>query len=744
MKAKYWLFVLFLTAAIGPCPLRADDTMPSISPGKAGYRMKLSSLGAVPSFPVGLSEARQVSVFGNRAFVLTQGAIAIIDISDPANPVHTGGFSPGIQAFVTFASDGKNIYGVTAPNYSTDSELEIWDVTDGAHPAKRSSLWLGEKLFWSTIRVAGRLVFVEPLYEEGKEIKIIDVSDPSRPREMAEYSASGDSISSWAVSGDKLLVTSGGSLEVIDISIPASPKLLGSLNLASKSWSIEVVGNTAFVGCYEADGFEGRGFLAVVDVSDPKLPVQTAEVPGNFGSLKVANGRLYAIAGDKIQIFDLSNLASPSGVAQITGYGFWSIDIAENKVYGGNFEDGLNIFDVSVPSAPKRVGGVPAHSPGIEGNYRAIALSGSYAYVFNDEGGPREQESGLLVFDVRDPSQPQLAARLPTPQSNYVSALEASGNVLCYGDQKSLSLVDITDPKSPKISAELGFTGSIAMAGNLLHVASDFVFRIIDVANPSLPTVRGKLPIADSSGLTDIKVSGKYAFLASADGALRIVDIGNPSAPRLETAYKPSEGTRLQAPLAVSGNYVFISSWHARDDGSPDYTAIDVLDVSDPAHPVLVAIQPIRSHGRRMRIAGNRLYIHWQESHMPGASNYLNVFDISNPKEIFQVAEFHTFSYSAYRFRDFAANEQFVFLAGSAFEVTRAEFQPFLGISQNGGRIELNWPNVDPAFQLQQASSFASPAEWISTSLAPATIEGQNYLSLPIESGANFFRLKKR
>lgn len=259
-------------SAIGP-----EETNRSNGTEKAGYRMKLCPLGAVPSFPVGLSEAYQVSVFGNRAFVLTQGAIAIIDISDPANPVQTGGFSPGIQDFVAFASDGKNIYGVTAPNHFTDPELEIWDVTDGAHPAKRSALSLGSRFFLGTIQVAGRLVFVKPLYD-GNTIKIIDVSDPSRPRAMAEYSASGDTISGLAVSGDKLLVTSGGSLEVIGISTPASPKLLASLNLATKSWGIEVAGNTAFVGCYEADGFEGRSFLAVVDVSDPKRPVQTAKV----------------------------------------------------------------------------------------------------------------------------------------------------------------------------------------------------------------------------------------------------------------------------------------------------------------------------------------------------------------------------------------------------------------------------------------------------------------------------------
>lgn len=80
--------------------------------------MKLSSLGAWPSFPIGLSDARQVSVFGTRAFVLTGGAIAILDISDFANPVHTGGFNPGIQSFATFASDGKHIYGLTRMSLS--------------------------------------------------------------------------------------------------------------------------------------------------------------------------------------------------------------------------------------------------------------------------------------------------------------------------------------------------------------------------------------------------------------------------------------------------------------------------------------------------------------------------------------------------------------------------------------------------------------------------------------------------
>jgi hypothetical protein len=65
--------------------------------------------------------------------------------------------------------------------------------------------------------------------------------------------------------------------------------------------------------------------------------------------------------------------------------------------------------------------------------------------------------------------------------------------------------------------------------------------------------------------------------------------------------------------------------------------------------------------------------IHRHESWMPSEYDFLQVFDISKPREIFKAAEFgHYLWHFRGQFSDFAANEQSVYLVGHAFEVMRS------------------------------------------------------------------------
>ncbi|MFO0795377.1 MAG: hypothetical protein U0586_15100, partial [Candidatus Brocadiaceae bacterium] len=57
----------------------------------------------------------------------------------------------------------------------------------------------------------------------------------------------------------------GSGLQVIDVSKPSAPKLLGSSDTPGSAWGVAVVGKTAYVADWD------RG-LQIIDVSTPSAP----------------------------------------------------------------------------------------------------------------------------------------------------------------------------------------------------------------------------------------------------------------------------------------------------------------------------------------------------------------------------------------------------------------------------------------------------------------------------------------
>jgi hypothetical protein len=72
----------------------------------------------------------------------------------------------------------------------------------------------------------------------------------------------------------------------------------------------------------------------------------------------------------------------------------------------------------------------------------------------------------------------------------------------------------------------------------------------------------------------DVAVDGNFAFLGRDDGRLEVIDITNPASPVLVSAYDTPGSSRG---VAVDGDHAFVA----------DVTAFRIIDVSNPASPVL-------------------------------------------------------------------------------------------------------------------------------------------------------------
>jgi hypothetical protein len=84
---------------------------------------------------------------------------------------------------------------------------------------------------------------------------VIDVSNPSSPREVGAYDTPGSALG-VAVSGTYAYVADGSEgLRVIDVSNPSSPREVGFYDTPGDAWGVAVSGTYAYV----ADGERAFG-----------------------------------------------------------------------------------------------------------------------------------------------------------------------------------------------------------------------------------------------------------------------------------------------------------------------------------------------------------------------------------------------------------------------------------------------------------------------------------------------------
>ena len=162
-------------------------------------------------------------------------------------------------------------------------------------------------------------------------------------------------------------ISSKGALQIIDISNPTSPEIVGTINTNLKGRvRMTVWQNYVLV----ADGK-----LLIIDVSDPSAPAIVGELPESLEAYDVATSGSHAMVRGK---------------------------------------DGLVVVDLSSPSAPKIVaslGNIPDTGP--------IAVYENY--VLTDD-----EESVLYVIDVSDPESPSIAAQIETREDSklYLEAYQ--------------------------------------------------------------------------------------------------------------------------------------------------------------------------------------------------------------------------------------------------------------------------------------------------------------------------------
>lgn len=256
--------------------------------------------------------------------------------------------------------------------------------------------------------------------------------------------------------------------------------------------------------------------------------------------------------------------------------------------------DGLTVLDVSVPAAPALIGQMA-----LIHDARRLAVADSTLYVIN--------LYRLQIIDVRNPARPIEIARY-TPHQAQLDAIQVSGGFVYLN---SVEIVDVHTPAHPQYVATYAhaLATDFLVAGDVAYVEEGTnVLTIVDLSDPAALTTVGTFTLTSPvpTYFSNLAVQGQRLYISAyTDEAWGIrhprlitLDISQPTAP------------------VLLGN-VQIASYETIFFGnvgySVDLNGLNILDISDPAHPVTRGKYPgriayNRGHYDVVQVIGGRMY----------------------------------------------------------------------------------------------------------------------------------------
>jgi len=286
-----------------------------------------------------LGFARDVALAGDYAYVagLDQG-LRVIDVSDPAHPLQVGSYDPQDQydpqnqAACVLAEGGYVYLSIFS---SGGGGLHVMDFTDPAHPVRIG--YIDQPALYMDI--TGGIAYLTN--EWG--LVLVSVADPSHPALLGAIQLQHDNTStgSIAVNGTRAYVTNQhAGLEIVDVSNPLSPTLVGNYDDTSYTVGVAVVGNTAYL----ADCG-----LRILDVSDPTRPIVLGHyyTQEGYRYVVVEGNTAYVAAGSAgVSILDVPDSSNPTLLARLDTLGeAFGLAVASGRIFVADGPNGLLILE---------------------------------------------------------------------------------------------------------------------------------------------------------------------------------------------------------------------------------------------------------------------------------------------------------------------------------------------------------------------------------------------------------------
>ncbi|MBI4661077.1 MAG: hypothetical protein HY735_19785, partial [Verrucomicrobia bacterium] len=625
--------------------------------------------------------------------------------------------------------------------------FRTYDVADPAAPR-----WLGThetKGYANAVALSGKLAF---LACGDKGLEVVDISAEATPVKIGSFEPGGN-VRSVAVAGSYAYLQ-GDQLQILDVRDPAQPKSVGSYSLSGSN--VKVAGRYAYVvgEQWNSNANVSGGFLAVIDVSSPANPkgigkyetnggVKSVAVQSNYAYIVTSPymyGGGYQIPGG-LQVIDVSDPTAPRKAGGVTFDGWPNgLFVSWPNAYVAANESGLIVIDISSPTAPKLLGG---SSDTIRSGL-AVTISGRMAFV-------AASDAGLHVFDVATAARPKRLGGVETGGLSEDLAVSGQHAFLADGGG-GLRIIDVSNPKSPSLASVYGSNvPRVATSGQFVYLQADS-FQVLDVSDPTRPKQIARI----EGWADDVFLFGDYAYLTGSP--FRMVDVRDPARPyvssMLDVGLTP-RGMSSRGPYAFLGQewdgmlildvsapaqprpvgvyYADAPVWDVATQGDvacatlrPEAPGLDIIDIRDLQRPFRMAKVPLA-------VANN---VAFMGSYACVTGEGLQVFDLGDPYQPVHVGS-HKLSSET---RGLQVIGNLVYVAAGDYGLAIYRLTPRLRLDSpviDGDGLRLSWLG-GLGIRLQTATSL-SEGDWRDV----AGSEGASSIRLPQSNGSAFFRVVK-
>jgi hypothetical protein len=316
--------------------------------------------------------------------------------------------------------------------------------------------------------------------------------------------------------------------------------------------------------------------------------------------------------------------------------------------------DGLHIWDVSDPAAPVHLARLdlgPDVSP------HQVTVAGTLAVV-GSLGVPAE----VRVFDVSQPKEAYLREAVavpfgtfglvpgPDPGTVVIATVATSGygNGDYYSAGSGIAVLALAGDQPAYVARRLRLPyllTALDCAGQWCFLAEGQLFdsgvHVLDVGVPERPVLSGWLPLSDA--LSRLQIAGSRVYGITEHDLVEI-DVTVPSRPRLSwsgpLAHRPYD-------LAVDGGFAFVTDNYQVDIDEATRTLADlhVFDLSEASRPKPLGTFPLDTaiegrlqvrEGYGYLVAHGRRGQSWSE--IQDAAFELQVLDLRHPSQVRKIA----------------------------------------------------------------------------------------------------------
>jgi hypothetical protein len=247
-------------------------------------------------------------------------------------------------------------------------------------------------------------------YSMDSNLDIVDLRSEVNPTLVNSLRVSGDAIDATRT---LLAVADYHALRLFSLEDPAQPRL--------RATAQGLGGRSIFL--HDDLAFVGGDSLRVLDISDPNRPRAwaTLDFPGRVDVLGMDDSVVYVVGGS-LWTLDVEDPASPVILGR-TGAESHDLTpgLSGRYLYQPADWQSVRVYDVSVATHPVFVRTI--HTPG----------SARRAHVVGGRLVVADQNAGIQIFDLADPSYPKPVGHLETPGEGWSVVPSSHGLVIADG-----------------------------------------------------------------------------------------------------------------------------------------------------------------------------------------------------------------------------------------------------------------------------------------------------------------------